>query len=98
MDDVDVGRNARLNRVIVDKGVRIPQGHSVGFDLKEDAKKFTVTESGIVVIPKGTLFWPRALRLLSLFSSKGCPVVRQLFFWSTQPPQIPSPHLLWYRA
>ena len=56
MDDVDVGRNARLNRVIVDKGVHIPQGQNVGFNLKEDAKKFTVTESGIVVIPKGTLF------------------------------------------
>ncbi len=56
MDGVDVGRNARLNRVIADKGVRIPQGQTVGFDLKEDAKKFTVTESGIVVIPKGTLF------------------------------------------
>jgi len=56
MDDVDVGRNTRLNRVIVDKGVQIPAGYGVGFDLKEDAKKFTVTESGIVVIPKGTLF------------------------------------------
>jgi len=56
MDDVDVGRHARLNRVIVDKRVRIPEGHQVGFDLKEDTKKFTATESGIVVIPKGTLF------------------------------------------
>jgi glucose-1-phosphate adenylyltransferase len=56
MDDVDVGRHARLNRVIVDKGARIPQGYQIGFHLKDDAKKFTVTESGIVVIPKGTLF------------------------------------------
>lgn len=56
MDDVDVGRRARLNRVIVDKGAQIPEGYQVGFHLKEDAKKFTVTESGIVVIPKGTLF------------------------------------------
>ncbi|MBI5968862.1 MAG: glucose-1-phosphate adenylyltransferase [Deltaproteobacteria bacterium] len=55
MDGVDVGRYARLNRVIVDKRVRIPEGYQIGFDLPEDAKKFTVTESGIVVIPKGTL-------------------------------------------
>jgi len=55
MDEVDVGRYARLNRVIADKGVRIPEGYQVGFYLEEDAKKFTVTESGIVVIPKGTL-------------------------------------------
>lgn len=55
MDGVDVGRHARLQRVIVDKEVRIPEGYKIGFNLKEDAKKFTVTESGIVVIPKGTL-------------------------------------------
>jgi len=55
MDEVDVGRYARLNRVIVDKRVRIPEGYQIGFHLEEDAQKFTVTESGIVVIPKGTL-------------------------------------------
>jgi len=55
LDDVDVGRHARLNRVIADKGVRIPQGYQIGFNLKEDAKKFTVTQSGIVLISKGTL-------------------------------------------
>jgi glucose-1-phosphate adenylyltransferase len=52
---VNVGRVARLNRVIVDKGVRIPDGYSIGFNLEEDAQKFTVTESGIVVIPKGQI-------------------------------------------
>jgi glucose-1-phosphate adenylyltransferase len=55
MHGVDVGRYARLNRVIVDKRVRIPEGYQIGFHLEEDAKKFTVTESGIVVIAKGTL-------------------------------------------
>ncbi len=55
MEGVDVGRYARVNRAIVDKGVRIPQGYAIGFNLSEDAKKFTVTESGIVVISKGTI-------------------------------------------
>jgi glucose-1-phosphate adenylyltransferase len=55
MEGVDVGRKARLNRVIVDKRVRIPQGYQIGYNLKEDAKKFTVTPSGIVVISKGTI-------------------------------------------
>jgi glucose-1-phosphate adenylyltransferase len=55
MDGVDVGRYARVNRAIVDKRVRIPQGYQIGYDLKEDAKKFTVTQSGIVVISKGTI-------------------------------------------
>lgn len=55
MEGVEVGRYARLHRVIVDKGVKIPEGYHIGYDLKEDAQKFTVTESGIVVVPKGTL-------------------------------------------
>ncbi len=56
MDGVDVGRYARLNRVIVDKRVRIPEGYQIGVNLEEDAKKFTLTEAGVVVIPKGTFF------------------------------------------
>ena len=53
-DRVDVGRSARIRRAIIDKGVQIPPGLSVGYDLEEDAKRFTVTESGVVVIAKGT--------------------------------------------
>jgi glucose-1-phosphate adenylyltransferase len=55
MHGVDVGRYARLNRVIVDKRVRIPEGYQIGYHREEDAKRFTVTESGVVVIAKGTL-------------------------------------------
>jgi glucose-1-phosphate adenylyltransferase len=33
--------------------VDIPPGTSIGYDLEEDRKRFHVTESGIVVIPKG---------------------------------------------
>jgi len=54
MEGVDVGRKARVNRAIIDKRVRIPEGYQVGYNLEEDAKKFTVSASGIVVIPKGT--------------------------------------------
>jgi len=52
-DDVEVGRNARLRRTIVDKGVEIPAGLTVGYDLEEDRKRFTVSDDGVVVIPKG---------------------------------------------
>ncbi|MBZ5499504.1 MAG: glucose-1-phosphate adenylyltransferase [Acidobacteriia bacterium] len=52
-DRVEVGRRARIRRAIIDKAVMIPPGFSVGYDLEEDAKRFTVTESGVVVIPKG---------------------------------------------
>ncbi len=53
MEGVDVGRHAKIRRTIIDKEVRIPQGMEIGYDLDEDAKRFTVTASGIVVVPKG---------------------------------------------
>ncbi len=53
MEGVDVGRYAKIRRTIVDKEVRIPQGMKIGYDLDEDVKRFTVTASGIVVVPKG---------------------------------------------
>jgi glucose-1-phosphate adenylyltransferase len=53
MEGVDVGRYAKIRRTIIDKDVQIPQGTEIGYNLDEDAKRFTVTESGIVVVPKG---------------------------------------------
>jgi glucose-1-phosphate adenylyltransferase len=53
MEGVDVGRYAKIRRTIIDKEVRIPQGMKVGYDVDEDGKRFTVTASGIVVVPKG---------------------------------------------
>jgi glucose-1-phosphate adenylyltransferase len=50
---VDVGRNAKIKRTIIDKEVHIPQGMEIGYHLDEDAKRFTVTASGIVVVPRG---------------------------------------------
>ncbi len=52
-EDVNVGRHCRLRHCIVDKHVDIPAGTSIGFDPEEDRRRFQVTESGIVVIPKG---------------------------------------------
>jgi glucose-1-phosphate adenylyltransferase len=52
MDGVDVGRHCRIRRAIIDKGVAIPPHSVIGYNLEQDRKRFTVTESGIVVIPK----------------------------------------------
>jgi glucose-1-phosphate adenylyltransferase len=53
--NVDVGRHAKIRRAIIDKHVRVPPGYEIGYDEDEDRKRFTVTESGIVVIPKGMI-------------------------------------------
>jgi glucose-1-phosphate adenylyltransferase len=52
LSGVDVGRHAKIRRAIIDKDVQIPQGMEIGYDLDEDARQFTVTASGIVVVPK----------------------------------------------
>jgi glucose-1-phosphate adenylyltransferase len=53
LEGVDVGRHAKIRRTIIDKDVQIPPKTEIGYDLDEDAKRFTVTESGLVVVPKG---------------------------------------------
>jgi glucose-1-phosphate adenylyltransferase len=54
MESVNVGRYAKIKRAIIDKDVNIPQGTVIGFNLEEDKKRFFVSESGIVVVAKGT--------------------------------------------
>lgn len=56
MESVHVGRHAKIKRAIIDKDVSIPQGMVIGFNLEEDKKRFFVSESGIVVVAKGTAF------------------------------------------
>ena len=50
LPEVDVGRGARLSRVVVDRGVQIPDGLVVGEDPVLDAKRFRRTENGICLI------------------------------------------------
>ena len=52
-ENVNIGRHCKIRRAIVDKHVEIPPHTEIGYDLERDAKRFHVTESGIVVIPKG---------------------------------------------
>ncbi len=50
LPSVDVGRSARLSNVVIDRGVRIPEGLVVGDDPELDAKRFRRTERGICLI------------------------------------------------
>jgi glucose-1-phosphate adenylyltransferase len=58
-EDVTVGRHCKIRRAIIDKHVHIPPGTVIGYDPEEDKARFQVTESGIVVIPKGMRIEPR---------------------------------------
>ncbi|MDE8346753.1 MAG: glucose-1-phosphate adenylyltransferase [Acidocella sp.] len=50
LPNASIGRGARLTRVIVEKGVRIPPGLVVGEDPMEDARRFRRTENGVCLI------------------------------------------------
>jgi glucose-1-phosphate adenylyltransferase len=53
---VRVGPGARLRRCIIDKDVYVPAKERVGWDLERDRQRFTVSEGGVVVVPKGFRF------------------------------------------
>src|SRR5205807_9674835 len=53
MDGVEVGRHCKIRRTIVDKGVKLPAGTQIGYDADLDRHPFTVTDTDIVVVPKG---------------------------------------------
>jgi glucose-1-phosphate adenylyltransferase len=47
---VTVNRKVRLTKVVVDRGVTIPEGLVVGEDPEEDARRFRRTETGVCLI------------------------------------------------
>ena len=70
MDGVDVGRYCRIKNTIIDKYVQVPAHTEIGYDLDEDRKRFTVTDSGIVVVAKGTKIKPPPLKFARPSSKK----------------------------
>ena len=52
MNSCNIGRYAKIKKAIIDKNVVVPEGYEIGYDLEADKKKYTVSESGIVVIAK----------------------------------------------
>jgi glucose-1-phosphate adenylyltransferase len=56
---VNIGRQAKIRRAIIDKGVCIPEGSRVGFDEDEDRENgYIISPSGVVVIAKAESFEP----------------------------------------
>ncbi|MGL4610572.1 MAG: glucose-1-phosphate adenylyltransferase [Trueperaceae bacterium] len=56
-DAVDIGRGSIVKNAILDKGVAVPEDIHIGVNLDDDrARGFTVTDKGVVVVPKGYTF------------------------------------------
>lgn len=55
LPDVHVRKGARLSRVVIDRGCRIPPGLVVGEDPDDDARRFYRTEGGVTLITREML-------------------------------------------
>lgn len=52
-ENVTIGRHVKIRKAIIDKGVVVPDGSTIGYDHDEDRRNgYTVTDSGIVVVPR----------------------------------------------
>lgn len=55
-DDVTIGEGAIVRRAVIDKNVFVPPGARIGVDREEDEARFTVSEGGVVAVPKNYRF------------------------------------------
>lgn len=59
LDNVQIGRDCTIRKAILDKDVVVADGASVGVNRERDLERgLTVSETGIVVVPKGMLVTP----------------------------------------
>jgi glucose-1-phosphate adenylyltransferase len=50
LPDVEIGRNCQIKNAVIDKGCVIPEGTVIGEDAEDDARRFHVSENGIVLV------------------------------------------------
>ncbi|NNE95594.1 MAG: glucose-1-phosphate adenylyltransferase [Acidimicrobiales bacterium] len=55
-DDVTIGARSQIRRAIIDKNVVVPPGTRIGFNPEEDRARFTVSDGGVVAVPKNYEF------------------------------------------
>jgi glucose-1-phosphate adenylyltransferase len=49
---VNIGRNCRIRKAIIDRDVHVPEGTTIGFEPEADRERYFVTDSGITVVTR----------------------------------------------
>ncbi|MCU7809479.1 MAG: glucose-1-phosphate adenylyltransferase, partial [Candidatus Thiodiazotropha sp. (ex Semelilucina semeliformis)] len=50
LPDVNIGRNCRITKAVIDRGCDIPEGTVIGEDPAADTERFYVSEQGVVLV------------------------------------------------
>jgi glucose-1-phosphate adenylyltransferase len=50
LPDVEIGRNCRITRAVIDRGCLVPEGTVIGENPAQDARRFHVSKKGIVLV------------------------------------------------
>jgi len=50
LPDVEIRRNCRIKKCVIDKGTVIPEGTVIGEDHEDDARRFHISENGVVLV------------------------------------------------
>jgi len=50
LPDVNIGQNCRITKAVIEKYCNIPDGTVIGEDPEEDARRFYVTPSGVILV------------------------------------------------
>jgi glucose-1-phosphate adenylyltransferase len=53
--EVDIGRDCRISRAIIDRGCQIAEGTIIGEDPEEDSRRFRLTENDVVLVTREML-------------------------------------------
>jgi len=56
MPNAEIGEGCKIHKAIIDEGVTIPPAVEIGVNPEEDAKRFTISKSGVIVVPSGFAF------------------------------------------
>jgi len=55
LPNVRIGPNCQIRNAIIDENCELPANTRIGHDRDEDAKRFLVTEKGVVLVTPETL-------------------------------------------
>lgn len=55
LPDVTIGRHCKIRKAIIDRKCQIPEGTVIGYNREDDARRFHITDNGVVLVSEDML-------------------------------------------